>query len=509
MAKVRQRVVEKSFAVESNDDPATIWREDYGISKECKLYPKTPSSLAGKALPVYSMAEVAKHNTKDDCWIVLDERVYEVTKFIDSHPGGVGPIVNMAGKDATDVFANYHAARVYEKMLPAYLIGKCNDAKVYEHVLDFREARQEMLKQGLFETDYGWYAKLTVWLVTLFLSALALSLGLIGGGGTCARMIGAAMMGIFWQQLAGLGHDLGHSGVTHNFHKDHMIGSALAAFMGLSIGWWKSDHNTHHIVCNAVEHDPNIQHMPLLAITDKIYKEPFYDTYHKRTVRMDAVAKFLVGFQHILFYPVMAIARWNLYAQGILFLLSGHDTTHYKWTELTGICMFFSWMFTVAFSMPTGWETFGWMMVSHGVAGILHVQIVLSHWSMETYMGTPYTDKDTEWYLMQLRTTMNVATNPWLDFIHIGLQFQIEHHLFPRLPRHNLRKARVHVKRICKKHNIYYHEPGFFAGNLEMWKALRVAAMGARKTVRDEGNGGYYVSALKRSKLWAAVNCEG
>ena len=124
-------------------------------------------------------------------------------------------------------------------------------------------------------------------------------------------------------------------------------------------------------------------------------------------------------------------------------------------------------------------------------------------------MGTPYTDKNTEWYLMQLRTTMNVATNPWLDFIHIGLQFQIEHHLYPRLPRHNLRKARAHVKRICKKHNIYYHEPGFFAGNLEMWKALRVAAMGARRTVRDEGNGGYYVSALKRSKLWAAVNCEG
>ena len=44
---------------------------------------------------------------------------------------------------------------------------------------------------------------------------------------------------------------------------------------------------------------------------------------------------------------------------------------------------------------------------------------------------------------------------------------QVEHHLFPRLPRHNLRKARELVKPICVKHGIHYHEPGFFAGNLD------------------------------------------
>ena len=63
-------------------------------------------------LPNYTMADVAEHNTEADCWIILDERVYDITRFIHTHPGGAGPIVNMAGKDATDVFANYHAARV-------------------------------------------------------------------------------------------------------------------------------------------------------------------------------------------------------------------------------------------------------------------------------------------------------------------------------------------------------------------------------------------------------------
>jgi cytochrome b involved in lipid metabolism len=126
MAKVRQRTGAKlAKALEdppADEDPAMVWREDYGVSKLCDLHPRTPQRLLqdDKGLPQFTMAEVAKHNTKDDCWIILDERVYDITRFIDKHPGGVGPVVNMAGKDATDVFDNYHAARVYKNMLPVY-----------------------------------------------------------------------------------------------------------------------------------------------------------------------------------------------------------------------------------------------------------------------------------------------------------------------------------------------------------------------------------------------------
>jgi len=452
-----------------------------------KTTEKQEEKLKGK----FTMKEVAKHNTMEDLWIIVDERAYDITRFVKRHPGGVGPVINMAGKDCTDVFANYHAARVYKLMLPQYLVGEVTDVPVIPHQQDFRKIRQELLRRGLFETDYRFYGRLGAWLALLFVGSLYLTLGCES---FAAHMGGAVAMGVFWQQLAGLGHDLGHSGVTHNFHTDHQIGSALTALMGLSMCWWKSDHNTHHVVCNSVEHDPNIQHMPLLAVSQTMFESgPFYDTYHKKTVVFDAVARFLVSYQHIFFYPVMAVARVNLYIQGVIHLLTATDTVHYRTMELCLLATFASWLSFVVYSLPAG-EKIWWLLLSHAVAGILHVQIVLSHWSMDIYKGHPYNGPEDEWYIMQLKTTMNVATPRLLDFVHIGLQFQIEHHLFPRLPRHNLREARTMVKEVCKKYDLYYHEPGFFAGNLEMWRQLRDAAYAARKT--EKSDGGFYHSAI-------------
>ena len=249
--------------------------------------------------------------------------------------------------------------------------------------------------------------------------------------------------------------------------------------------------------------------MPMLAITHKIFRRArFWDTYHHKWVGMDDVAHLLVSYQHLFFYPLMALGRWNLYVQGLIYLISQHDKTHYRKTELAGIAVYFAWVFGVALSMSTYAEGVAWVMVSHAVAGILHVQIVLSHWSMHSYEGRAYTGADDEWYITTMRTTMNVATPPPLDWVHIGLQFQVEHHLYPRLPRHNLRAAREMVREVVHKHfppgsaecnrlfplGKAYHEPGFFEGNVEMWRALKEAALAARGA--KKGEHGFWESAL-------------
>jgi len=481
-----ERAGKGSKVLEKNEDKSLVFREEEGKTLLVPLHPKSSS----KELKKFTLEEVAKHNSRDSLWIIVDDMVYDATRYIDKHPGGPLMLENMAGKDCTDVFANYHSARVYKQLLPPMLIGEATNVTVPPHVQDFREVRQELLRRGLFETDMRFYAKMAAWLISLFLLSLYLSIGCTS---STSHMLGAAVMGIFWQQLAGIGHDMGHSGITHNFHFDHSFCSTLVAFMGISVCWWKRNHNTHHIVCNSIEHDPDIQHLPAFAVTPEIFKKPFWSTYYNELKAMDAVARFLVSFEHIFFYPIMMVARFNLYAQSLI-QLCAKEPLHYRQRELICFAVYFLWIGKLVLSLPTWKETIGWLLVSHAVSGLLHVQICCSHFSMEKYHGHAYNDEKDEWYITQLKTTMNFDTPPMLDWVHIGLQFQIEHHLFPRLPRHNLREARRLVKEVCKKHQIHYHEPGFFQANLETLQCLWHTAKAARLT--KKGDSGFYESIL-------------
>ncbi|XP_024364142.2 cytochrome B5-like protein [Physcomitrium patens] len=71
----------------------------------------------------YSRAEVAKHNTSTDLWIILKDKVYDVTSFVEEHPGG-DAILNNAGADSTEgFFGPQHGTKVFE-MLDDFYIGE-------------------------------------------------------------------------------------------------------------------------------------------------------------------------------------------------------------------------------------------------------------------------------------------------------------------------------------------------------------------------------------------------
>ncbi|KAJ2509002.1 hypothetical protein GGI11_005965, partial [Coemansia sp. RSA 2049] len=86
----------------------------------------------------------------------------------------------------------------------------------------------------------------------------------------------------------------------------------------------------------------------------------------------------------------------------------------------------------------------------------------------------------------QIRTTMDVACPRWLDWFHGGLQFQIEHHLFPRVPRHRLRELQPMVKALCRKHRMDFMELSFVDSNVYTVRwlgevASRVSLFNARE----------------------------
>ncbi|RDA93376.1 hypothetical protein CP533_1987 [Ophiocordyceps camponoti-saundersi (nom. inval.)] len=366
-----------------------------------------------------------------------------------------------------------------------------NDVETQACILDkYRALHQRVHDESLYQCDSMAYAFDCVRYVSLFILMLV-----------CVNVgqyaLGGIFLGFTWHQLVFAAHDAGHMGITHDYKVDTVIGIIIADFIGgLSLGWWKRNHNVHHIVTNAPEHDPDIEHMPIFAVSHRLLGS-LRSTYYDRVMSYDAAAKYLLRFQSWTYYPLLALGRFNLYFLSWDYLIANRGPrkgpgTWHRWLELAGQVFFWIWFgYGILYRMiPDGWSRFVFVMTSHIASSPLHVQIVLSHFAMSTADLGPQESFPQK----MLRTTMDVDCPPWLDFLHGGLQFQVVHHLFPRMPRHNLRRARILVREFCDEVGIPYAMYGFADGNRQVIGRLaevsRQAAILAKcqKTVAMRGD---------------------
>ncbi|KAJ6621669.1 delta 8-sphingolipid desaturase [Mycena sp. CBHHK59/15] len=293
-------------------------------------------------------------------------------------------------------------------------------------------------------------------------------------------MTSAVFLGLFWQQLTFTVHDLGHVSVTHNWAVDRTLAILIADWIGgLSVGWWVNNHNVHHLVPNHPTHDPDIAHLPFIAISP-VFFDSLWSSYYKRTMHFDRFAQFFIQLQHRLFYVLLALARFNLYANSYPFILrKAFDTRRarggrWAWAlEVAGIVFFWCWFGRVLMGCGSWKRGLAYLLVSHIAASPVHVQIVLSHFSMSTTdLGPTESFPD-----RQLRTTTDVVCPETLGWMHGGLHLQVTHHLFPRLPRHNLKAASVLVKEFAAEQGLVYAEfGGFVSGNQDVLGVLRNVA---------------------------------
>lgn len=426
---------------------------------------------------VYTQKDVDQAGKEGLKLLIFEGKVYNVTMWYKHHPGGELTISHLFGKDATAYVTAFHPKKVLTEMMPRFCVGtfkaapkSAKDALIEEK---FTALVKKVDDDGYHNHEPKYFNQLLMRYTIQFSLSILSCLYLPNYWNA---VIGGIFMASVWQQVAFYCHDSGHNGVTGDRKFDYNVGVLLASVLGgLSMGWWKDSHNIHHIITNHPEHDPDIQHMPVMAIDERYLTEkPVWSTYHNRFISFDWLSKTIVPYQHYCFFLINAFGRFLLYGLSWTFVIKGHKQEAKDWRlyEMAGMGLFFAWYVSLCRTFADSSVAMIFVLVSHLAASILHLQINVSHYGMSTEM----VDCNEHFATKALRTTMDVSTPAWFDWFHGGLQFQVIHHLFPRVPRHNLRKLKPLVLQFCEETGLEYIEHGFIKGNAIVIDSLRVVS---------------------------------
>ena len=491
-------------------------------------------------------ALLATKTSVDECWIAYEGGVYDVTHWLAKHPGGIRSIMSAAGSDASSVMKSLHSPTTLTTFIKrirkvGVLVNEDSATVAKENYSESEKKRKtkqmnarerseaihkdfEALSQKLLVD--GWYdAQPLAYTIPIARLAAFLFIGIkmtfwsesIDSNllSNIVLVVGSIFLGFFLQNIAFMGHDAGHGSVTGNNQSDLWFGFFVGnAFAGIDVGWWKSTHYVHHSATNSLHDDPDIQHMPLLCFDERM-GDSRWSTYHARYMPLDAIGRTLLPYQHWYFYPVMAVARINLYVQSILYLartcpfvgikgskkagesivdeVTGEVKEKYAWPKpsafvwlasVTGLGFYWTMMYKFLSQLDLN-TAIACFTICHLTSGLLHVQILLSHVAMHycadghgtTEAITAPNGISAGYYEWQALSTMDVDCPPWMDWFHGGLQFQLEHHLFPRLPRWHLRKLCTLTDEIFAKYDVPVVRIPFIDANKRMLG--RMATVGA------------------------------
>ena len=285
----------------------------------------------------------------------------------------------------------------------------------------------------------------------LVFSALVLSLagagtGMILLGDSWLQLLMAGALGLIFTQFAFLGHEASHRQILTSGKANDRVGRLLATvFVGISYSWWMNKHNRHHANPNQVGKDPDIE-------PDTVSFLP--ESAATRT----GVLAWITRRQGYLFFPLLLGEGLNLHLRSIQSLFTRKadgSKVAGRWFELSMIGLRFAIYLGLVF----------WLLPFGMAAAFVGVQLAI----FGLYMGAMFAPNHTgmpiipagvkmDFFSKQVRTSRNISGGWWATILMGGLNYQIEHHLFPSMPRPHLRAARVLVREHCRSLDVPYSE---------------------------------------------------
>jgi fatty acid desaturase len=321
---------------------------------------------------------------------------------------------------------------------------------------DFAELSARIKGARLLDRRRGYYA------VMIALNLVALAAGcaaFVYIGDSWWQMLTAVFFALVFGQLGFMGHDAGHKQIFRTRRANDLVGYLHAGLTGLSYNWWVSKHNGHHANPNHEDNDPDLA-IAALAFT------------LRQSGATRGFLRWMAKYQAFLFFPLLLLEAFSLHLSSVLAVWRNEVKS--RGLEAVILIAHTVGYFAAVFTVLSPVTALAFIAVHQGLWGVyLGCSFAPNHKGMPTLAQGHSLD----FLRKQVLTSRNVRGSRLVDFALGGLNYQIEHHLFPSMPRPNLRHAQELVHEFCIHHGIAYSECGLLRSYAEVLRHLH--AVGA------------------------------
>ncbi|MFH8489220.1 fatty acid desaturase family protein [Streptomyces longisporoflavus] len=275
---------------------------------------------------------------------------------------------------------------------------------------------------------------------------------LLAAGWTLFALVGdswwqlavAAFLAVCFGQTDLIGHDAGHRQIFRTRRPGDVLGYTHGNLLtGVSFGWWVGHHTKHHNYPNHLSLDPDI-----------LRRQVIFDA-SDRTKRTGPVGRFIVRHQAWMFYVLILLEGLRLHISGYVAARKG-ALKRYVALDLGLLTLHLAAYLTVVFTVLSPGVAVAFLVVHQALFGFyMGVMFAPNHKGLPVRDGA---DEPLDWLTRQVITSRNLAPGRLTDFFFGGLNYQIEHHLFPSMPRVNLRRAQPLVKEYLLRGGLPYAE---------------------------------------------------
>jgi fatty acid desaturase len=316
----------------------------------------------------------------------------------------------------------------------------------------YAELSRRVKQARLLDRRPGYYAGQAGIVLALCSSGVLL---FVAVGNSWWQVAVAGWCAVISTQLGFFGHDAGHRQIFASGRANQVLGVLVANLgVGFSYGWWVDKHNRHHAHPNDEDKDPDVGAGALAFTISQVQ-------------RSSRVARAFYRYQAWLFFPLLLLEALNLRVASIRYLIADRSRRRTREALLIGAHLV-GYVAMVFLVLPP-LKAIIFIVVHQGLFGLyLGCSFAPNHKGMPTLSAAEAVD----YFRRQVLTSRNVRGHWATDFVLGGLNYQIEHHLFPSMPRGNLRHAQQIVKDFCHAHQVPYLESGLFSSYAQALRHL-------------------------------------